>query len=129
MMKNLLLFTALIAALSGSAQRIHGYAKAKISGQEAFQLNDSTEVFAERTDRGFTVRKRVWVANSSLSKGVIMPGSALFNERGEVCEGTITNIFAEAADGMLLTPPLTSGLLPAAAISIALNLWLPEQID
>jgi 4-amino-4-deoxychorismate lyase len=36
----------------------------------------------------------------------------LLNERGEVCEGTITNIFAEAADGMLRTPPLTSGLLP-----------------
>lgn len=36
----------------------------------------------------------------------------LLNERNEVCEGTITNIFAEAADGMLLTPPLTSGLLP-----------------
>lgn len=36
----------------------------------------------------------------------------LLNERGEVCEGTITNIFAEAADGMLLTPPLTCGLLP-----------------
>lgn len=36
----------------------------------------------------------------------------LLNERGEICEGTITNIFAEAADGMLLTPPLTSGLLP-----------------
>lgn len=36
----------------------------------------------------------------------------LLNERGEVCEGTITNIFAEAADGMLLTPPLASGLLP-----------------
>ena len=37
----------------------------------------------------------------------------LLNERDEVCEGTITNIFAEAADGMLLTPPLTSGLLPS----------------
>lgn len=36
----------------------------------------------------------------------------LLNERGEVCEGTITNLFAEADDGMLLTPPLTSGLLP-----------------
>ena len=89
MMKNLLLFTALIAALSGSAQRIHGYAKAKISGQEAFQLNDSTEVFAERTERGFTVRKRVWVLNSSLSKGVIMPGSALFNDRGETIGQTL----------------------------------------
>ncbi len=36
----------------------------------------------------------------------------LLNERDEVCEGTITNIFAESADGILLTPPLTSGLLP-----------------
>lgn len=89
MMKNLLLFTALIAALSGSAQRIHGYAKAKIAGQEAFQLNDSTEVYAERSERGFTVRKRVWVANSSLSKGVIMPGSNLFNERGETIGQTL----------------------------------------
>lgn len=36
----------------------------------------------------------------------------LLNERDEVCEGTITNVFAEAADGTLITPPLTSGLLP-----------------
>lgn len=33
------------------------------------------------------------------------------NERGEVCEGTITNIFAQI-DGRLLTPPLSCGLLP-----------------
>lgn len=33
------------------------------------------------------------------------------NERGEVCEGTITNVFVERG-GVLLTPPLTSGLLP-----------------
>ena len=89
MMKNFLLFALLAAAFGGSAQRIHGYAKAKIAGQEAFQLNDSTEVFAERTERGFTVRKRVWVANSSLSGGVIMPGSSLFNERGEVIGQTL----------------------------------------
>ncbi|WP_120502451.1 aminotransferase class IV family protein [Roseovarius sp. EL26] len=34
------------------------------------------------------------------------------NERGEVCEGTITNIFIETAKRALVTPPLTSGLLP-----------------
>jgi len=33
------------------------------------------------------------------------------NERGEVCEGTITNLFVRV-DGMLLTPPVGSGLLP-----------------
>ncbi len=35
----------------------------------------------------------------------------LLNERDEVCEGTITNIFIEDTDGILVTPPLTSGLL------------------
>ena len=39
----------------------------------------------------------------------------LLNERDEVCEGTITNVFAEAADGTLLTPPLT-GVLRAELI-------------
>jgi 4-amino-4-deoxychorismate lyase len=35
----------------------------------------------------------------------------LLNERGEVCEGTITTVFADLGDG-LLTPPLACGLLP-----------------
>lgn len=35
----------------------------------------------------------------------------LLNERGEVCEGTITNVFVER-DGILLTPPLECGVLP-----------------
>jgi branched-subunit amino acid aminotransferase/4-amino-4-deoxychorismate lyase len=33
------------------------------------------------------------------------------NERGEVCEGAITNIFVQS-DGGLLTPPLSCGVLP-----------------
>lgn len=89
MMKHFLFLTLLAAALGLHAQRIHGYAKVKIAGQEAFQLNDSTEVFAERTDGGFKIRKRVWVPNSSLSKGVIMPGSSLYNDRGEVVGQTL----------------------------------------
>jgi 4-amino-4-deoxychorismate lyase len=36
----------------------------------------------------------------------------LLNERGELCEGTITNLFVEDDDGLLLTPPLSCGLLP-----------------
>ncbi len=35
----------------------------------------------------------------------------LLNQRGEVCEGTITNVFLDD-DGVLLTPPLDCGLLP-----------------
>lgn len=34
------------------------------------------------------------------------------NERDEVCEGTITNIFVTLEDGRRITPPLSSGLLP-----------------
>jgi len=33
------------------------------------------------------------------------------NERGEICEGTITNLFFDFGDG-LITPPLSCGLLP-----------------
>jgi 4-amino-4-deoxychorismate lyase len=36
----------------------------------------------------------------------------LLNERGEICEGTITNIFVDHDDDLLVTPPLSSGLLP-----------------
>jgi len=36
----------------------------------------------------------------------------LANERGEICEGTISNIFADFGDGVLATPRLDCGLLP-----------------
>src|SRR5690606_32752889 len=35
----------------------------------------------------------------------------LLNEHGQLCEGTITNLFVKADDGTLVTPPLSSGLL------------------
>lgn len=34
------------------------------------------------------------------------------NERNELCEGTITNLFVRMPDGQYLTPPLSCGLLP-----------------
>jgi 4-amino-4-deoxychorismate lyase len=42
------------------------------------------------------------------------------NTRGEVCEGTITNLFLRADDG-LLTPPLASGLLPGVLRGLLLR--------
>ncbi|MFN7102002.1 MAG: aminotransferase class IV family protein [Pseudorhizobium sp.] len=36
----------------------------------------------------------------------------MLNERGELCEGTISNLFIETAEGLLLTPAISSGLLP-----------------
>jgi len=35
----------------------------------------------------------------------------LLNERGEVCEGTITSIFLDDGTGLLRTPPISCGLL------------------
>lgn len=49
-------------------------------------------------------------ARAALPEGV---DELLFlNERGEVCEGTITNIFVTLEDGHRITPPRSSGLLP-----------------
>jgi 4-amino-4-deoxychorismate lyase len=36
----------------------------------------------------------------------------LLNERSEVCEGTITNVFIDIGEPVLVTPALGSGLLP-----------------
>ncbi len=49
-------------------------------------------------------------ARASLPPGV---DELLFlNERDELCEGTITNLFVHMADGRRLTPALFSGVLP-----------------
>ena len=48
-------------------------------------------------------------ARAALPAGV--DEQVFLNRRGEICEGTITNLFAQG-DGVLLTPPLASGLLP-----------------
>ncbi|CUI66606.1 aminotransferase class IV family protein [Cognatishimia activa] len=34
------------------------------------------------------------------------------NERNELCEGTITNLFVTLKDGQMVTPPIHSGVLP-----------------
>lgn len=49
-------------------------------------------------------------ARAALPEGV--DEHLFLNERGEVCEGTITNIFVTLGDGHRITPPLSSGLLP-----------------
>jgi len=48
-------------------------------------------------------------ARAALAEGA--DEALLLNERGEICEGTITTVFADLGHG-LLTPPLASGVLP-----------------
>lgn len=45
------------------------------------------------------------------------------NDRGEVCDGTITTLFFDRGQGMR-TPPLTAGLLPGV---LRADLAVPEQ--
>lgn len=48
------------------------------------------------------------------------------NERGEVCEGTITNVFVQNGN-RLLTPPRSSGLLPGILRAELLDTGSPLQ--
>ncbi len=48
-------------------------------------------------------------ARAAMPKGY--DETILMNERGEICEGTITNVFLRRK-GRLLTPPVSCGLLP-----------------
>jgi 4-amino-4-deoxychorismate lyase len=56
-----------------------------------------------------TARARYDQARDELPEG--LDEWLFLNTRGEVCEGTITNLFLRRS-GALLTPPLGSGLLP-----------------
>ena len=58
-------------------------------------------------------------ARTALHEGV--DEAVLLNERGEVCEGTITNICVTTPDGERLTPPLTSGCLAGVYRQSLLN--------
>ncbi|MEX0329454.1 MAG: aminotransferase class IV family protein [Ruegeria sp.] len=58
-----------------------------------------------------TTRRAVYdAARASLPQGV--DELVFLNEREELCEGTITNLFLDMPDGRYLTPALASGLLP-----------------
>jgi 4-amino-4-deoxychorismate lyase len=61
-------------------------------------------------------------ARASLPAGI---DEAIFlNERGEVCDGSITTLFFDRGQGMR-TPPLTSGLLPGV---LRAELACPEEV-
>jgi 4-amino-4-deoxychorismate lyase len=59
-----------------------------------------------------TTRRAVYeAARAEFSRGEA-DEVLLLNERGEVCEGTITNVFIDIGEPVLVTPALGSGLLP-----------------
>jgi 4-amino-4-deoxychorismate lyase len=57
-----------------------------------------------------TTERRLYdAARATLPEGI--DELVFLNERGEICEGTITNVFLDLGEG-LLTPPVACGLLP-----------------
>jgi 4-amino-4-deoxychorismate lyase len=71
------------------------------------RLNSADPLLAHKTTRRGVYQKAREEFSTAIAQEVL-----LCNERGEVCEGTITNLFLDRGDGRLLTPPLASGLLP-----------------
>ncbi|KIC35497.1 aminotransferase class IV family protein [Leisingera sp. ANG-M7] len=67
-----------------------------------------------------TTRRALYdTARAALPAGV---DELLFlNQRGEVCEGTITNLFVTCSDGRMVTPPLSCGLLPGILRQVMLE--------
>lgn len=64
-------------------------------------------------------------ARTALPAGV--DEAVFLNERGEICEGTITNISITTPDGDRLTPPLSSGCLPGVYRQSRLNKGLLNE--
>ncbi|CAK7257654.1 MULTISPECIES: aminotransferase class IV family protein [unclassified Shinella] len=58
-----------------------------------------------------TSRRSVYTAARAEVPATEAEEVILLNERGELCEGTITSLFLDDGTGILKTPPLASGLL------------------
>lgn len=69
-----------------------------------------------------TRREAYDTARAALPEG--LDEVIFLNERGEVCDGTITTVFFDRGDG-LRTPPLSSGLLPGV---LRAALAAPEEV-
>ena len=79
-----------------------------------------------RSDDPWLGLKSTRRATYDQTRATLPPGvdEAIFqNERGEVCDGTITTMFFDRGQGMR-TPPLTCGLLPGV---LRAELALPEE--
>ena len=69
-----------------------------------------------------TRRERYEAARAGMAAG--LDEVVLLNERGEVCDGSITTVFFDRGAGMR-TPPLACGLLPGVLRS---SLAVPEEV-
>ncbi|MDK1388340.1 aminotransferase class IV family protein [Sinorhizobium sp. 8-89] len=66
---------------------------------------------SDRLLRVKTTRREVFEAARSEFSAAEADEVILLNEKGEVCEGTITSVFLDDGSGILKTPPIACGLL------------------
>jgi 4-amino-4-deoxychorismate lyase len=70
------------------------------------RLNSADPILRHKTSR-----RAVYDAARAEHPRETIDDVILLNEKDEVCEGTITNVFVDDGSGTLLTPPLSSGCL------------------
>ncbi len=100
-----------VAALpAGKAEWRLGLAEARLASDDPWLRVKSTR------------RAAYDAARAALPAG--LDEVVFLNERGEVCDGTITTVFFDRGQGMR-TPPLSSGLLPGV---LRAELAVPEEV-
>ncbi len=77
-----LLLSAFLCSSSLNGQWIHDWAAISLNGKQAFQLIDSTSVYAENTNNGYNIFKKVLVNKSSVQSNTLQKGSVLRNSKG-----------------------------------------------
>ena len=82
---------------------------AALAGIKSTSFGDNVLALREIKDRGF-------------SEGIFA------NTKGNICEGTSTNVFIIQKDGKLITPPLCDGCLPGITREIVIELCKKEEI-
>jgi 4-amino-4-deoxychorismate lyase len=92
-------------------------------GIASIRLNANDPLLRHKTTR----REIYDVARTEMSRDEA-DEVLLLNGNGEVCEGTITNVFADFGDQVLATPPVECGLLPGVLRGALLDIGRARQV-
>jgi len=88
----------------------------------ADEATDSSDLFLRHKS---TIRERYDAAwKSADAQGAF--DKLFFNERGELTEGGRSNVFLRM-DGLWITPPLSSGMLPGVMRAVVIDAWGAQE--
>ena len=83
----LALWAAVLLAIPAAGQRLRS-TTVSIAGKPAVEFQDSTAVWAQQTETGYSVQKRVWIPRKSLGKDSTVPAQTVFLGRNGQPVGT-----------------------------------------